>query len=154
MQSVRTTRMYFCYGLWDGAFSYARKTNPQEADIKAYSYFVKAAYARHQIIGCSVTHKVHLMIDHVEWQMRNLEGGLGVNWKTGSNKITRKVQDVEHNFVQLEIKTDVQSHRKKQHGIHQMQVCNNRWVVLLGFCSRSTLADCYLLQCGSLPARG
>ena len=63
--------------LWDGAFSYARKTNPQEADFKAYSYFVKAAFASHQAIGCSVTHKVHLMIDHVEWQMRNLEGGLG-----------------------------------------------------------------------------
>jgi hypothetical protein len=51
--------------------------------------------------------------------------GWEVNWKTGSNKITRKVQDIEHNFVQLEIKTDLQSYWKKQHGVPQMQVCNN-----------------------------
>jgi hypothetical protein len=38
---------------------------------------------------------------------------------------TRMVQNVEHNFVQQEIKTDVQKHRRKQHGDTQMQVCNN-----------------------------
>ncbi|KAL7524881.1 hypothetical protein ACHAXR_000757, partial [Thalassiosira sp. AJA248-18] len=63
--------------VWDGAFSFARKNNPEEEDMKMFAEFVSAAVDAHQKIGCNITHKVHLMWRHVEWQMRVVPGGLG-----------------------------------------------------------------------------
>ena len=63
--------------LWDGAFSHARKVNPDNDDIEMCSRFVKAAVDAHKDIGCSITHKVHLMLCHVVWQMDLIEDGLG-----------------------------------------------------------------------------
>eukprot|EP00956_Cyclotella_meneghiniana_P036251 scaffold123208_cov22-Cyclotella_meneghiniana.AAC.1 len=42
-----------------------------------YLSFVKAAGEVHVSLGCSVTHKVHLMMCHVADQMRYVPGGLG-----------------------------------------------------------------------------
>jgi len=63
--------------LWDGAFAAARTINPTEEDHALYSRFVTAAVNCHIKVGCSVTHKVHLMGAHVAWQMRTIPGGLG-----------------------------------------------------------------------------
>mmetsp|Transcript_25197 Transcript_25197/g.59957 ORF Transcript_25197/g.59957 Transcript_25197/m.59957 type:complete len:527 (+) Transcript_25197:876-2456(+) len=62
--------------LWDGAFSTARTIDPTEGDIVLYEKFVYAAVVSHISIGCSVTHKVHLMYKHVAVHMR-VPGGLG-----------------------------------------------------------------------------
>jgi hypothetical protein len=63
--------------MWDGAFLLARKINPLPEDVDAYRLFIDAAVKGHKDLGCTVTPKVHLMIDHVEWQMRNTVGGQG-----------------------------------------------------------------------------
>jgi hypothetical protein len=52
-----------CLLLWDGAFSAV------SADMKCLS--------KRQNLGCSLTHKVHLMLCHAADQMRNIPGGLG-----------------------------------------------------------------------------
>jgi uncharacterized coiled-coil protein SlyX len=64
------------YLLWDGAFSAARTINPTEDDRTEYCRYVYAAVHCHVKIGCSVTHKVHLMWAHVASQM-GVPGGLG-----------------------------------------------------------------------------
>ena len=61
--------------LWDGAFSFASKVNPNRDDIALYCRFVKAAIRTHVEVGCSVTPKAHLMWVHVTCNMM-LKGGL------------------------------------------------------------------------------
>ena len=63
--------------LWDGAFSYARKVNPTSKDREMFERFVRAAVTSHREVGCNITHKVHLMLHHVGWQMGEIEDGLG-----------------------------------------------------------------------------
>ena len=63
--------------LWDGSFSYARKVNPTKDDCKMCARFIVAAVDAHNDTGCSITHKVHLMLCHVVWQMNLIEDGLG-----------------------------------------------------------------------------
>jgi hypothetical protein len=63
--------------LWDGAFSLARTVNPTENDTLTYIRYVSAAIQGNTAICCTITPKVHLMLKHVPWQMRNIPGGLG-----------------------------------------------------------------------------
>lgn len=63
--------------LWDGAFSAARSINPTQEDCIRYLRFVQPAVDCHVRIGCSLTHKVHLMLCHVLTQMRTIPRGLG-----------------------------------------------------------------------------
>ncbi len=63
--------------LWDGAFSLARTVNPTENDTTTYMRYVSAAIHGNTAIRCTITPKVHLMLKHVPWQMRNIQGGLG-----------------------------------------------------------------------------
>jgi hypothetical protein len=63
--------------LWDRAFSLARIVNPTEEDITTYERYVSAAGKGNKVLECSVTPKVHLMLTHIAWQMRNVRGGLG-----------------------------------------------------------------------------
>jgi hypothetical protein len=65
------------YVLWDGAFSLARKIDPTDEDTKTYQRFVLAALQGSLTLQCSITPKVHAMLRHVKWQMKNLPGGLG-----------------------------------------------------------------------------
>jgi len=39
--------------------------------------YVDAVVKGSKDLQCTVTHKVHLMLEHVEWQMMNIEEGLG-----------------------------------------------------------------------------
>jgi len=63
--------------LWDGAFLLARTINPTEIDCSTYRMYVRAAVKGSKDLRCTVTPKVHLMLEHVEWQMTNIRGGLG-----------------------------------------------------------------------------
>ncbi len=63
--------------LWDGVFLLARTINPVEAEMKIYQFYVNAAMQGSKDLQCTVTPKVHLMLEHVEWHMRNIQGGLG-----------------------------------------------------------------------------
>jgi hypothetical protein len=63
--------------LWDGAFLLAQTVNPMKNDTTTYLHYVVAAVHGHEAIRCTVTPKVHLMLKHVAWQMRNILGGLG-----------------------------------------------------------------------------
>ena len=63
--------------LWDEAFSVARTIDPTEIDTSIYRMYVDAAVKGSKDMQCTVTPKVHLMLEHVEWQMANIEGGLG-----------------------------------------------------------------------------
>ena len=65
------------YVLWDGAFSLARKIDPTDEDTETYQRFVLAALQGSLTLQCSITPKVHAMLRHVKWQMKNLPGGLG-----------------------------------------------------------------------------
>ncbi len=62
--------------LWDGAFSFARKINPMEENAQMFRQFVDAAVTGHVNLGLTITPKVHLMLKHVWWQMKNIRGGL------------------------------------------------------------------------------
>jgi hypothetical protein len=63
--------------LWDGAFSLARTIDPTNIDTSNYRMYVDASVKGGKDLQCTVTPKVHLMLEHVEWQMANIEGGLG-----------------------------------------------------------------------------
>jgi hypothetical protein len=67
--------------LWDGAFLLVRTINPTEIDTSIYWMYVDAAVKGSKDLQCTVTPKVHLMLEHVEWQMTNIEGGLGDKMK-------------------------------------------------------------------------
>jgi len=62
--------------LWDGAFSLARTVNPMELDVITYQRYVLAADEGSKALQCTVTPKVHMMLKRVEWQMKNIKGGL------------------------------------------------------------------------------
>ncbi len=69
--------------LWDGAFLLARMVNLTNDDTETYQKFVLAAVQSSAILGCPITSKVHTLLRHVEWQMKNIPGGLGdkmENW--------------------------------------------------------------------------
>jgi hypothetical protein len=63
--------------LWDGAFLLARMVYPMKNDTETIQTFVLAAVQSSAILRCPITPKVHTMLRHVEWQMKNIPGGLG-----------------------------------------------------------------------------
>jgi hypothetical protein len=65
------------YVLWDGAFSLARIINPTDEDAETYQTFILAAMSGSKILQCPITPKIHAMLRHVQWQMKNIPGGLG-----------------------------------------------------------------------------
>jgi hypothetical protein len=65
------------YVLWDGAFSLARIINPTDEDAETYQTFILAAVSGSKILQCPITPKIHAMLRHVQWQMKNIPGGLG-----------------------------------------------------------------------------
>ena len=65
------------YVLWDGAFLLERKIDPTDEDTETYQRFVLAALQGSLTLQYSITPKVHVMLRHVKWQMKNLPGGLG-----------------------------------------------------------------------------
>jgi hypothetical protein len=76
--NINALCMQFCevFVLWDGAFSLARTINPIEIDCSTYRMYVRAAVKGSKDLRCTGTPKVHLMLEHVEWQMTNIRGGV------------------------------------------------------------------------------
>jgi hypothetical protein len=64
----------------------SRTVNPTKNDTTTYLRYVVAAVHGHESTCCTVTSKVHLMLKHVAWQMRNIPGGLGKKLKIESSK--------------------------------------------------------------------
>ena len=75
------------------SFSLARTIDPVEADIATYWTYISAAVEGHTQLKCSVTPKVHSMMKHVEWQMKNIRGGLGDKME---DRVERMHQDGMH----------------------------------------------------------
>ncbi len=65
------------YVLWDRAFLLARIINPTDEDVNTYQTFVLVTVNGSKILQCSIISKVHAMLRHVQWQLKNLPGGLG-----------------------------------------------------------------------------
>ena len=67
-----------------------------EADKMTYQRYVLAALQGNTVLRCTITPKVHLMLKHVAWQMKEIKGGLGdkmEDWverlhQTGMRKVT------------------------------------------------------------------
>jgi hypothetical protein len=55
----------------------ARLINPTDEDSDTYQTFILVAVHGSKILQCSITPKVHAMLRHVQWQMKNLPGGMG-----------------------------------------------------------------------------
>ena len=55
----------------------ARIINPTDEDAEAYQTFILAAVSSSKILQCPITQKIHAMLMHVQWQMKNILGGLG-----------------------------------------------------------------------------
>ena len=55
--------------LWDGAFSLARTIDPTDIDSSIYCMYVNAVVKGSKDMHCTIAPKVHLMLEHVEWQM-------------------------------------------------------------------------------------
>ncbi len=52
--------------LWDGAFLLTQTVNPMEQDIKTYQRrYVNAAAQGNALLRCTVTPKLHYMLQHV-----------------------------------------------------------------------------------------
>jgi len=77
--NINALCMQFCevFVFWDGAFSLARTINPTEIDCSTYRLYVRAAVKGSKDLRYTITPKVHLMLEHVEWQMTNIRWGLG-----------------------------------------------------------------------------
>jgi hypothetical protein len=77
--SIKVMCLHFgeVYVLWDGAFLLAQKFAPTDKDCKTYQKFLNAALQGSMILQCSITPKVHSMLRHFKWQMKNLPGRLG-----------------------------------------------------------------------------
>ena len=75
--NINALCMQFCevVVLWDGAFSLTRTINPTEIDCSTYRMYVRAAVKGSKDLQCTITPKVHLMLEQVEWQMMNIRGG-------------------------------------------------------------------------------
>jgi hypothetical protein len=58
--------------LWNGAFSFVRKINPTEEDAQMYGQFVDAAVTGHVNLELTIASKVHLMLKHIWWQIKNI----------------------------------------------------------------------------------
>ncbi len=70
--------LHFCevFVLWDEAFLLARTVNPMRQDTNTYLRYVQAVVHGNAALCCTITPKVHLMLKHVAWQMKNIRGGV------------------------------------------------------------------------------
>ena len=62
--------------LWDGVFLLARTVGSMEQDTKTYPRYVLVAVHGNDALCCTVTLKVHMMLKHIAFQMRNIQGGV------------------------------------------------------------------------------
>jgi len=61
--------------VWDGTFLLARTIDPTAIDSTIYQMYVNAAVKGDTDMQCTITPKVLLMLEHIEWQMMNYYRG-------------------------------------------------------------------------------
>jgi hypothetical protein len=105
--------------LWDGAFSLARTINPTEMDIKTYRMYVNAAAKGSKDLRCTITPKVHLMLEQVEWQMRNIWGVSATKWKIGPSDCIKMGSKIGSYIVRCRTLSFAQSCEGK----HALAIC-------------------------------
>jgi hypothetical protein len=106
--------------LWDGVFSLARTINPTEGDTSIYRMYVDAAVKGSKDLQCTVTPKVHLMLEHVEWQMTNIEGGLGDKMEDWVERLhqTGKRQRLRYRTVQNPVVRSLAREKANSRNMH------------------------------------
>ncbi len=60
--------------MWDGTFLLARIINPTDEDAEAYQMFILAVVRGSKILQCPITPKIHIMLRHVQLQIKNIPG--------------------------------------------------------------------------------
>jgi hypothetical protein len=106
--------------LWDGAFLLASTINPTDADISTYRMFVDVATQSSKDLQCTITPKVHLMLDHVQCQMTNIRGKLGdkmEDWVEGLHQ-TGKCQCLRYRTVQNPIMRSLTREKANLRNMH------------------------------------
>jgi hypothetical protein len=71
-------------------------------DTSIYRMYVDAVVKGSKDLQCTVSPKVQLMLEHVEWQMANIEGGLGGKMEDWVERLhqTGKRQRLRYHTVQ------------------------------------------------------
>ncbi len=108
--------------LWDGTFLLARTIYPDDVDISTYRAYVTAVVEGHTDLKCSITPKVHLMLKHVEWQMKNVRGGWEIKWRIGLSACIKTGCVNGSNFAQSRTPRSVQRQERR---------CTNKIHVLM-----------------------
>jgi hypothetical protein len=102
------------YVLWDGTFALARTFNPTNEVAETYQTFVSAAVQSSGILGCPITPTVHTMLRHVEWQMKNIPGGLGDKMEDWVERLHQWGMQQRRRFAQSRIPLFVQWPKRRQ----------------------------------------
>jgi hypothetical protein len=105
--------------LWE-AFLLARTIDPTEIDTSIYPMYVDAAVKGSKDLQCTVTPKVHLMLEHVKWQMTNIEGGLGDKMEDWVERLhqTGKHQHLRYRTVQNPVVCSLTREKANLHNMH------------------------------------
>jgi hypothetical protein len=78
--------------LLDGIFLLERTNNLDDTDISTYLMFATSAVKRHADLKWAITPKVHFMLKHVKWQIKNIRGGWEIKeWRIGLSTCTKMV---------------------------------------------------------------
>ena len=82
--------------------------------------YVDAAVKGSKDLQCTVTPKVHLMLEHVEWQMTNIEGGLGDKMEDWVERLhqTGKRQRLRYRTVQNPVVRSLAREKANSRNMH------------------------------------
>jgi hypothetical protein len=82
--------------------------------------YVDAAVKGSKDLQCTITPKVHLMLEHVEWQMVNIEGGLGDKMEDWVKRLhqTGKRQRLRYRTVQNPVIRSLAREKANSHNMH------------------------------------
>jgi hypothetical protein len=71
-------------------------------------------------LQCTVTPKVHLMLEHIEWQMRNIQGGLGDKTEDWVERLheTKKREHLRYRTVQNPIICSLAREKANSRNMH------------------------------------
>jgi hypothetical protein len=106
--------------LGPGFCSLARTIDPTNIDTSNYQMYVDAVVKGSKDLQCTITSKVHLMLEHVEWQMANLEGGLGDKMEDWVERLhqTGKHQRLRYCTVQNPVIRSLASEKANSRNMH------------------------------------
>jgi hypothetical protein len=86
-----------------------------ENDMKTYLRYVSTAVHGNDALRCTVTPKVHLMLKHVVWQMRNIRGGLGNKMEDWVERLHQTGMCLQERFLRVQNPVVRAQAREKAH---------------------------------------